>query len=113
MQIDYDYEEGEKEEHMGVSYLESILSYSTYEHTNQKPDHPNRLYKVVTYADFCGRPGHVDQFYVPAECLDDFFNTSHKNASQLIHIEPVGVNEAVDELVEYDDTVNPWGVFDE
>lgn len=112
MEIDYDYEEGEKEEHVGVSFRERTLSHSTYEHTDGKPDHPSRLYKVVLYIDFCDIPGHVDQVYIPAECLDEFFLTFHKTSSQLIHIEPIRVNKAVDELLEYDDSVNPWGVFD-
>lgn len=113
MEAQYDYDEGEKEEHVGVSENSALVSYSTYEHADEKPEHPARLYKVVTYTDFVDIPGHLDKMFIPAECIDEYFVNFHKTGDQLVHVEPVSVNNAVDELLEYDSEVNPWGIFDE
>jgi hypothetical protein len=111
MQILYDYEEGEKEEHRGVK--EHGLGYSTYEHCKHHPGFGSETYCVTTFIEYSNIPNHVNRYVLLAEELDDFFYRYHQTSESVVDIRPISVDEAVELIRDYDEDVNPWGVFDE
>lgn len=110
IEVEYEYEAGERENHLGVREMGSIIGYSTFEHCTGHPGFGSRLYKITTFLEFLDVPNHVNQYYVAAEELDNFFIENYETGEKIVDVRPIHVVDAVEEMWEYDEDIEPWGI---
>lgn len=106
MEINYDYQEGEEEEHKGVAESDLYPYLYTYEHSNGFPGYDEEIFRVTSYINHSNEPDHVNKYFIPCEYLDEFMVDQHQTGEEIIDIRPISLEEMIVEISDYDDDVS-------
>jgi hypothetical protein len=74
----------------------------TYQHVERPPAAGAEVYRVQTYIPFVApTPLHRNVYYVPADQLDDFFESWGEHGAIVVDVRPMSIADALLELEQF------------